>query len=145
MIVSPDDKSCCGLPISYDLCVLYVWLSAIAGRLSSSGSDSEREVEDYYETMDTGIQGGAGQMQSFTVDENAQQFPTYMTGVASMQPQQFEDQGEDSFDPMQFFNSFKQGAEAQEDINRDLALSDSGSDSDHDNFQDVDNSELSNM
>ena len=114
------------------------------GRLSSSGSDSEREYqEEYYETMDTGIQGAtSAQMQSFTVDENAQAYPPEMGVVAAAaEQQQYEDPGDDSFDPMQFFNSFgnqgtQAGQEYQQDINRDLDLSDSASDSDHNDFQD---------
>ena len=129
----------------------------IAANLSSSGSDSDRE--DAYE--DTGIQGPVTdmtQVQNFMVDENAQDYQdSYNNAVAMAQVEvaEYDDQGEDSFDPNAFFSSFankeqqeqaqqeqereeseQQAQQAAADINNDLQLSDSGSDSD---FEEVNN------
>lgn len=150
---------------------------AFSGKLSSSGSDSDRE-DQYYETMDTGIQGAssAGQVHNFMVDDNAQDF-SYENAIAMAQAAaaQYDDQGDDSFDPNEFFSSFankgfnpnqQEGEEQQvgqqveqvgqqieqqvgqqveqqvgqppgADINTDLQLSESGSESDDNDFEDV--------
>ena len=109
-----------------------------AGKLSSSGSDSEQE-DTYYETE---VQGST-MVSQLNVDENAQDFG-YGTSAAPAPPQQYDDQGEGSFDPTEFFNSFAKNQQVSQDsnpagdpsqarpenINQDLILSESGSDSD---------------
>lgn len=132
--------------------------------MSSSGSDSEPDdsrtqdqEEEYYE--DTGVQDGQ-QVQAFVMDDNAQDY-AYMQVEEGVDmdgvPVQYEDNGEESFDPTEFFNSFarnqqqamessnqdedeeEEQAPMQTDINTDLQVSESESDNDNGNDNEVDN------
>ena len=83
-----------------------------AAKLSSSGSDSEMETD-----VPTGSHFAP-------MDENAQDYSSGMGGqvhdgatqLGDMAQMSYEDNGEDSFDPTEFFSSFGKNPTAQQVI-----------------------------
>ena len=81
----------------------------------------------------------AAQQQFAPVDENAQDYGSYGAGtdqqMVDMSQINYDDNGEDSFDPAEFFSSFGKGQQEERsnqgqvamatDINTDLQVSDS--------------------
>ena len=113
-------------------------------KLSSNDSESEKEENE----EQSSYQVEMNKSQAYTYDENAQDYmytESEAQAIAQMDTQQFND--EDSFDPGQFFTSFPQQYQdnnaydesAQQNtetsnINQDLQVSESDSDSDDGGF-----------
>ena len=113
-------------------------------KLSSNDSDSDKEDNE----DQSSYQAEMNKSQAYTYDENAQDYmytESEAQAIAQMDTQQFND--EDSFDPGQFFTSFPQQYQDNgtcennnqpdantSNINQDLQVSESDSDSDDGGF-----------